>query len=32
MSDDINLRGPVLKPETGVQDFVKWVADARLLT
>ena len=25
MSDDINLKGTVLKPDTGVQDFVKWV-------
>ena len=28
MSDDINLRGTVLKPHTGVQDFVKWVGYA----
>ena len=23
MSDDINLKGVVLKPDTGVQDFIK---------
>ena len=28
MSDDINLRGTVLKPDTGVQDCVKWVGYA----
>ncbi len=28
MSDDINLKGTVLKPDTGVQDFVKWVGYA----
>ena len=28
MSDDINLRGTVLKPDTEVQDFVKWVGYA----
>ena len=28
MSDDINLRGTVLKPDTGAQDFVKWVGYA----
>ena len=28
MSDDINLKGSVLKPDTGVQDFVKWVGYA----
>ena len=25
MSDDINLKGTVLRPDTGVQDFVRWV-------
>jgi len=28
MSDEINLKGTVLKPDTGVQDFVKWVGYA----
>ena len=28
MSDGINLKGTVLKPDTGVQDFVKWVGYA----
>jgi hypothetical protein len=28
MSDDINLKGTVLKPDTGVQDVVKWVGYA----
>jgi len=28
MSDDINLKGTVLKPDTGVQDVVKWVSYA----
>jgi len=28
MSDDINLKGTVLKPDTGVQNFVKWVGYA----
>ena len=28
MSDVINLKGTVLKPDTGVQDFVKWVGCA----
>ena len=28
MSDGINLQGTVLKPDTGVQDFVKWVGYA----
>ena len=28
MSADINLKGTVLKPDTGVQDFVKWVGCA----
>ena len=28
MSDDINLKGTVLKPDPGVQDFVKWVGYA----
>jgi len=28
MSDDINFKGTVLKPDTGVQDFVKWVGYA----
>ena len=31
MSDDINLKGTVLKPDTGVQDFVKWVGYALIL-
>ncbi len=25
MSDDINLKGRVLRPDPGVQDFVRWV-------
>ena len=28
MSDDINLKGTILKPDTRVQDFVKWSAYA----
>ena len=28
MSADINLKGTVLKPDRGVQDFVKWVGYA----
>ena len=28
MSADINLKGTVLKPDTGVHDFVKWVGYA----
>ena len=28
MSDDINLKGTLLKPDTGVQDFVKWMGYA----
>ena len=28
MGDDINLKGTVLKPDTGLQDFVKWVGYA----
>ncbi len=28
MSDDINLKGTVLKPDTGVKDFVKWMGYA----
>ena len=28
MSADINLKGTVLKPDTGVRDFVKWVGYA----
>ena len=28
MSNDINLKGTVLKRDTGVQDFVKWVGYA----
>ena len=28
MSADINLKGTVLKPDPGVQDFVKWVGYA----
>ena len=28
MSDDINLKGTVLNPDTDVQDFVKWVGYA----
>ena len=31
MSDDIKLKGTVLKPDTGVQDFVKWVGYALIL-
>jgi len=28
MSDDINLKGTVIKPDTVVQDFIKWVGYA----
>jgi hypothetical protein len=28
MSDDINLKGTVLRPDTSVQDFLRWVAYA----
>ena len=28
MSDDINLKGTVLTPDTGVQDFIRWVGYA----
>ena len=28
MSDDINQKGTVLKPDAGVQDFVKWMGYA----
>jgi hypothetical protein len=31
MSDDINLKGTVLKPDTGVQDFVKWMGYAHVV-
>jgi len=31
MSADINLKGTVLKPDTGVQDFVKWVGYALIV-
>lgn len=31
MSDDINLKGTVLNPDTGVQDFVKWVGYALIV-
>ena len=31
MSHDINLKGIVLKPDTGLQDFVKWVGYALLV-
>ena len=31
MSDDIKLKGTVLKPDTGVQDFVKWAGYALIL-
>ena len=31
MSDDINLKGTVLKPDKGVQDFIKWVGYALLI-
>ena len=31
MSDDINLKGTVLKPDKGVQDFIKWVGYALLV-
>jgi hypothetical protein len=31
MSADINLKGTVLNPDTGVQDFVKWVGYALIV-
>jgi len=31
MSHDINLKGIVLKPDTGLQDVVKWVGYALLV-